>query len=378
MSDSVTETKAPAPGHVLRILAVLDGYRVTSPARQLFAASVGLRARGHVSEVIVIERSGGPTPLLAEAARLHIPITIVPEAFPGDPRVLSGLRHVVTQRRPHVLETHGYKANILAALLRPVLRVPWVAVRHGETRDNAKVRLYFGLERRAVRRADRVVVISEEMARMTAAAGVPHKRLCVVRSAYVALPVTGNVAPQHESGAPVVGVVARLSREKGVDLAVRAHRAVLAAHPNARLLILGEGPDRVALSTLAMNLGVAERVSWLGYQEDPTPFYRAMSVVLIPSRSEGLPQVVLESMAHGLPVVATAVGGLPEAIEDGVTGCLVAAGDVQGLGAQVVRLLDDPSLRARLGERARETVEARFSLTSKLDTLCRLYGELAS
>ena len=290
-----------------RVTAVLDGYRVTSPARQLFGAAVGLPARGHASAIVVINRASGTTPLLAEANRLKLDTTVVRDSFPGDVRVVRRLRRAVIRTRAQVLETHGYKPNILAALLKPTLGVPWIAFLHGETRENAKVRLYFALERLAVRLADRVVVVSEDMARVAAGFGVRKDRLRVIHNVYVPPSTHGDAAastdlPERD---PVIGVVARLSPEKGVDVAIRVHQMVVRDRPNARLLVLGEGPERGSLAALTAQLGLADHITWAGYQDEPDRFYRGMDVVLIPSRSEGLPQVALEAMAHGLPVVAT-------------------------------------------------------------------------
>jgi glycosyltransferase involved in cell wall biosynthesis len=176
----------------------------------------------------------------------------------------------------------------------------------------------------------------------------------------------------------MVGIVARLSPEKGVDIALRVHQAVVKARPGARLVILGEGPERKALGALAKQLGITDSVTWMGYQQDPSSLYRAMDVLLISSRSEGLPQVALEAMAHGLPVVATSVGGLPEVVEDGRTGFLATQGDVAGLAAHVLRLLAHPDLRTRLGDYGRSLLDARFSLAAKVDALALLYRELCT
>ena len=140
--------------------------------------------------------------------------------------------------------------------------------------------------------------------------------------------------------------------------------------------VIGEGPEDTNLRSIAHKLGVHESVDWLGYQEDPGRLYHRMAVLLIPSRSEGLPNVALEAMASGVPVVASAVGGVPEVVADGRAGFLAAAEDAEGLGRGVIRLLEDASLRERLGRQAQGEVRRRFSLEARIKALLRVYEEV--
>ena len=152
-------------------------------------------------------------------------------------------------RRADILQTHGYKANVLACVLRPWLGVPWIAFLHGETSENWKVRTYFRLEGFAVRRADRIVAVSEAMARRLVREGVDSARVRVVHNACL---ISSKGLPDGEQAvapAPAtVGVVARLSPEKGVDLALRAYAVVRGSCPDTKLIIAGEGPERARLN----------------------------------------------------------------------------------------------------------------------------------
>jgi len=171
-------------------------------------------------------------------------------------------------------------------------------------------------------------------------------------------------------------VIGRLSPEKGVDLAIRAHALLLRRCPDARLLIAGEGPEGATLRRLAERLGVAKSLDWLGHREDLAALYPQLNVLLIPSRSEGMPNVALEAMSHGLPIVATTVGGVPELIHHGRTGMLVPSGDVAAMSRTVGDLLDDPDQRRSLGQEAQREVRERFSVRARGSALARLYREL--
>ena len=360
-------------GSPVNVLAVVDGYRLTGPARQLLAS------RGCANALItlaIFQRSPDPTPFIMAVRQLDVPMHVVPDRFPGDPRTVLALARLAASTRADILQTHGYKANVLAAIARARIRRPWVAFVHGETWENWKVRTYFALERAAIRRADRIVAVSHRMARGLQARGIPAAKLRVIHNACLIEPRPDDTPVAWRADAPpIVGVIGRLSYEKGIDVALQAHRLVTQRYGDVRLWVVGEGPERASLMKLAQRLGIASSVEWLGYQEDPQPLYRRMSIVLIPSRSEGLPNVALEAMAHGIPVVAAAVGGVPEVVSDDQTGFLVAPGDAARLAARVLALLADATLRRKLGDEARHDVVARFSPEARCQALARLYTE---
>lgn len=358
------------------VLAVVDGYRVTGPARQLLAQAAGTRDEGLI-RLAIFQRAPDVTPLVKAAQRLQIPTFAVPDRFPGDPRTALALARLAAQPGIEILQTHGYKANVLAAFVAPIVRRPWVAFVHGDTWENWKVRAYFALERLAIRRADRIVVVCQQMARALSAEGIPAERIRVIHNACLADSIEeSDIAAWSDDAPPIVGVVGRLSPEKGVDVACRVHQLVVRRCQGARLWIIGEGPEEARLQKDAARLGVAPYIDWFGFRDDLAPLYRQMTVLLIPSRSEGLPNVALEAMAHGVPVVGTSVGGVPEVISDASTGFVVPPGDVEGLASRVLELLSEVSLRRRLGRAGREEVISRFSPQVRHHTLARLYEEV--
>jgi len=249
---------------------------------------------------------------------------------------------------------------------------------HGETWENRKVRAYFALERLAVRRADCVVVVSHEMAKRLASQGVPPSKIEVVHNACLVTPERDDQAWRAEARPMVIGVIGRLSPEKGVDLALDVHREVIRQFPTSQLLIVGEGPERMTLERHGERLGIGRSVSWLGYREDVSEIYRRLTLLLIPSRSEGLPNVALEAMGHGVPVVATSVGGIPELVTDGENGLLARPDNTGELAQKVLSILKDPSLQRRLGQRARQQMASRFSLEIRVRALAGIYRRVLS
>jgi glycosyltransferase involved in cell wall biosynthesis len=173
--------------------------------------------------------------------------------------------------------------------------------------------------------------------------------------------------------APVIGVLARLSEQKGLTYLISALPAVLAAHPETHLLLVGDGPLREDLVAQARSLGVEQRVHFVGYRANTVDFLRAMDLFVLPSLYEGMPLSILEAMGAGLPVVATAVDGTPEAVADGETGLLVPPADPAALASAVNRLLGDRALAERMGRAGRARAEAEFSETALIDRLGRVY-----
>lgn len=165
----------------------------------------------------------------------------------------------------------------------------------------------------------------------------------------------------HPPGPPVLLSVARLVPDKDHDTLLKAFARLSPRHPEAQLWLVGNGPRRPILEQQVQNLGLSARVKFLPVQQDLRPLYQQADLFVLSSRAEALPNVILEAMAAGLPVVATRVGGVPEAVMPEATGLLVASGDDAGLAAALGRLLDDPEERRALGRQARQRVLDHFS-----------------
>jgi glycosyltransferase involved in cell wall biosynthesis len=175
--------------------------------------------------------------------------------------------------------------------------------------------------------------------------------------------------------ARVIGTVGRLNEVKRQDLLVRAFAEISRRRAEAWLLVVGDGPERSRLEELARELGVAERAVFAGYQANPEWFFAAMDAFALTSRHEGLPLALLEAWAAGLPVVSSAVGGIPKVVEHGRTGLLFESGDEAALVQALEQVLDDAALAERLAAAGREVAEARYSLSRMADDYSRIYTE---
>lgn len=225
---------------------------------------------------------------------------------------------------------------------------------------------------------DRYVAVSTAMG-VALRSGLPAERVSVIHNGIPVEPYRGardaairrTLAPDD---APLVLTVARLHAQKGIPFLLGA----LARLPRVRLAIAGDGPDRVALESEAVRLGVADRVRMLGEREDVPELLAACDVFVLPSLFEGLPVSVLEAMASARPVIATAIGGTAEVVAHEETGLLVPPGDAASLAGAIDRLLGDPVLAARLAARGRALVEQEFSATVMAERVAQLYDQLLS
>lgn len=164
------------------------------------------------------------------------------------------------------------------------------------------------------------------------------------------------------AGSPVIGTIARLSPQKSIETLIESLPTIFARRPNVHVLVVGDGPQRDRLSKLAEKLGVADRLHLAGFRTDIPQCLAAMDVFVLPSLFEGLPISILEAMASGLPVVATSVDGVPEAVVDGVTGLLIRPGHPRRLAESVLELLEDPARASAMGAAGRERVRDRFTI----------------
>jgi glycosyltransferase involved in cell wall biosynthesis len=280
---------------------------------------------------------------------------------------LRALRRV----RPDVLHANlnapgSCRYAILAGLLTPGVRV--VAVEHLPV--PAQGRLQPAFRRAVAPRLAAHVAVGERAAREVERLG--GLRPGSVRSIPNGVPQAPLVRLPRLHPGPIVGSIGRLDRQKGYDVLVSA----LAALPGASAVLVGEGPERGPLLTLAHELGVGDRLHLAGHREDARDWLTTFDVFALPSRFEGLPLAALEAMLAHLPVVATDVGSVSEAVVDGVTGLLVPVEDPGALAAALVRLLDDSELRGRLGAAGRARALERHTAAAMADAYEILYDEV--
>ena len=270
------------------------------------------------------------------------------------------IRELVALTKADVVHAHGYKADIYVAIAMSGLKVPIVSTCHTWYDNSLLLSLYGMADRLALRRFTSVVAVSTEVRKQLMDAGIGKEKIHLIANGIDLRPFEG-ARPSLTYDEPLVGLVGRLSQEKGVDLFTQAAGLVLREIPTAHFVVLGEGPDHSKLQLLIRETGVAGSVELLGRRDDMAAVYASFDVMVSASRQEGLPMAILEGMASERAVVATSVGEVPSLIQDGETGVLVAPEDVQALATAIAALLQDDVRRRVLGAAAKKHVKDNFS-----------------
>jgi glycosyltransferase involved in cell wall biosynthesis len=289
--------------------------------------------------------------------------------------------------RPEVVNPHLFRSTAVAAPLARALGVGRVVeTYHGrEAWRQGPLRGRFLADRWIARLVTRVIAVSRGAADfLVHGKGYPPGKIVVVpngrdltRFARGAHRETVRKELGLDVDAPVVGVVGRLETQKGHVHLLEAWPAVVTAHPDARLLIVGEGSLREVLAERARALHATDSVIFTGFRSDVPRVLDAIDVLALPSLHEGMPLTAIEAAAAGRPVVATAVDGTPEVVRDGETGALVPPADPPALARALLALLDDPAAVARMGREAHRWARERFDIEAHVEATARVYREVA-
>ena len=302
-----------------------------------------------------------------------------------DPRGLIQLSALIRRYRPDVIEAHGHREVFYLLALRPFQHFLLVGYFHGWTEASCWTRETSPLSSLVWKCCPVVVTVCHNFKERLCRQGAPESKIHVFYNGIDpalnrARPAGATVRRELNipADSPVVSVIGRLSAEKGQANFLRAFEQVARQRPDVRALIVGDGPDRNDLQRLTQDLGLGSRVIFTGYQRDVRKYYEATSVLVVPSKSEGMPNVVLEAMVFGVPIVSTRVGGVPEIIQDGKNGLLVPPQDPVKLTEAVLEVIADTTLAQRLARTAREETLAKFSTLERCARIADFYRTITA
>ncbi|MGH7224375.1 MAG: glycosyltransferase, partial [Gemmataceae bacterium] len=303
------------------------------------------------------------------------------------PRCFAAVREIaghLERVKADLLCCHGYKANFLGRMAARRVKIPVIAVARGWTGASFQVRMYERLDRWHLHFMDQVVCVSEAQATRVRCAGVRADRIHVICNAIDPARFL-NPDPRYrgklmrffrQPRTHLIGAAGRLSPEKGFDVLVSAAESVLQLHPSAGFVLFGDGPQRKRLQKQIKAAGLAQHCILPGFRGDLDRFLPHFNLVVLPSHTEGMPNIVLEAFAAGVPVVATAVGGTPEVIEDGISGHLVPPGDADILAGRICEALDNSTALPEMGRRGRLCVQEKFGFAMQAKQYRSLFAQL--
>src|SRR5882757_1594451 len=350
----------------MRVLQIISSSGMYGAEAVILNLSRFLNAGPHRSMVGVFSNSSAPNHQLHErAVKEGIESYLIPCNGQVDRTTIANIRELAVRTGADVVHSHGYKADIYVYLALRGSGIPFVSTCHTWYDNDLSVFFYGVADRFVLRKYARVVAVSDEVRMRLLKAGVREEKVDLVRNGIDLRPFDNVIPSLRAVSAPdrtlIVGLIGRLSWEKGIDIFLRAAARVVAELPNARFVVVGEGLDRDKLELLIDELQIRKNVSMLGRREDMPSIYASLDVIVSSSRQEGLPMAILEGMASGLPLVATAVGEVPTVVTDGRTGVLVPSEDADSLAAKIVDLLQDSEKRLRLGAAAKQLMKEEYS-----------------
>jgi glycosyltransferase involved in cell wall biosynthesis len=346
----------------LPLLLAVDSLELGGAERHVVDLARALRRRGYGVEVACSVTGGLAEPLQAAGVPVW-PLTRRIVKRRVSLAYARGIRRLLKERRYDLLHAHIYASAVAAAIAIRGTALPLVITEHTE----ASWQTWWTrrVSRWAHRRARHTIAVSTPIQRrLIENDGVPPDLVSLIPNAVIPAsddpPDLTSVLPNGWLEGSLVGIVARLQPEKGVADFLTAAARVSKLSPQVRFIVVGDGPLREELLALARRIGVEDRVRFLGYRTDARALVGLMDVLVVPSLTEGSPLIVLEAMTAGVPVVASAVGGIPDQVRHDKEGLLVPPGDTGALGEALLNLLRDPACARRLGEAGRRRSENEF------------------
>lgn len=298
-----------------------------------------------------------------------------------DLRVVDKLVEVIKQRQIDVIHTHGYKSDILGVLAAKKAGIRIVATPHGFSNNiPLKLRLFIRLGLFAIRFADKVAPLSQQLIEDIVAAGIRRDKIQFIENGVdlTELESSRKILPAEASTlqAPHFGYIGQLIARKGIGDMILAFNEIFSRHPTAKLTLIGDGDQRRELEALAQSLPCSNAINFLGFRQDRLQLSQQFDVFLLTSSLEGIPRCLMEAMIVGTPVVAYDIPGVDQLITDGKTGLLAPLGDWQQLAACCEKLVHDPVLYQQIAVAGRALVDQRFSAKRMTDEYVVLFRKL--
>jgi glycosyltransferase involved in cell wall biosynthesis len=301
-----------------------------------------------------------------------------------DMKTISNIRGFIDQEHPNLLHSHGYKGNFYAWRAVSGRNMPWIVTNHGK-RIGKKLLVYNWLNIFFMKRADKVIAVSEEIAVEMTKKGIPSTKILVIDNG-IDLQKFANQKRNNElrksfgfnGNHKIIGTVASLTEEKGHIYLLKAARQVIDKYPECRFLIVGDGGQRQFLEEKTPHLGLTGKILFTGSRKDVPEILSILDVFVLPSLKEGLPMALLEAQAAKVPVIATSIGAIPDVIEHGVTGLLVPPKNYETIADSILRILSNEYSAQEMAQKGFEKVQNYFSSQTMSEKYLRVYEEVLS
>ena len=369
----------------IRILDLRDSPWVDGPGRTILETAEHIdRSRFDVTIGGFVSGDPGQNSYLTEARNRGLTVQEIEERRAIDPAALRSIVRIVKDDKVDLIHTHDFRTDLMGVLAANRCGVPVISTCHGWIANNLKGKVYKLVDLRLLRRFDHVITVSEMMKRQLLDSGIREAKLTAIPNALVVddfIPDKRDRVFREElgvgEGTALIVKIGRLSPEKGHGDLLQALAGLRDTHPDFVLAIVGIGPEEAPIKALCVDLGLDEKVRFVGFRSDMTAIYNSADLLVQSSFTEGMPNVVLESLLMETPVIATCVGGTDEIVEHGVSGFLVPPHSVEQLHNGFRDFFANRAQHARMASNGRQVIIERFNHADRVSRISELYSSVA-
>lgn len=361
-----------------RILHIIPTLDQSGAEKQLALTALHLPREKYDVRVIAVTRGGHYERVLHDAG---VDVRVIGKRFKWDPMTLYRLYAMIKEFQPDIVQTWLFAGNAYGRVAAHWAKVPHI-IASERCVDEWKSGYHFLIDRFLMRWTDRIVVNAEGIRRFYVRQGLTDQSITTIPNAIEPKPIDNSPTTKIRESlgvpleVPLVGFIGRLWPQKRVQDLIWATDILRMSGWNFRVVIVGDGPRRVALKRFADALEIMPIVHFVGHRNDVPEIMRALDMLVLPSKFEGLPNVALEAMMAGKPVVGTRIAGTDEVVVDGETGILVPPQQPLELARAIRSILADPALGKRMGAAGRDRVLSHFSIEGMIAKYERLYDEI--
>ncbi len=325
-----------------------------------------------------------------EIEKMPIPSMLMKQKYRNDLTIIPKLVKHIRKQRYNLIHAHGARANFIALLLRPFIKIPMITTVHSDyrmdfTQNLYKKMVFTELNSFSLRFLDYYIGVSQSFKNMLVGRGFKEDKVYTVYNA-IDFNSKLEIAEREaflkrynvtaDDNTTIVGIIGRFDKVKGHDVFLKAAANVVKEHKNILFLLAGDGTDKELLQNLVKSLGIEKNVMFLGFIKDIYSFINILDINVLSSHSESFPYVLLEGAKLSKATVSTAVGGIPDLIIDEKTGLLADAGDFLGLANQILKFVKDKSLRQQLGKSLFEHASKNFSSKAMKQRHIEIYEDV--
>jgi len=377
-------TNSTNENNKIKILDLRDSPWVDGPGRTILDCATSLMDTPY--RLVIGTFNGGLQKTNAyaeEAAKRNLPVVTIHESSAFDRQVLNQILRIIDEMDIDIVHTHDFRSNLFGLVCAKMRHKPVVSTVHGWIANDFKGKIYTMIDKILLRFFDRIITVSARTKRLVRRAWLPDNKITVITNALRVenyLPDPGDKGYRDEIGVDedtiLIGNIGRLSAEKGQLDFLQAGKEILQDFDKIRLILIGIGPDQEKLESFVSENDMTASVVFAGFRDDMVTLYNSLDLVVQSSYTEGMPNVILESLLMEVPVIATNVGGTGEIIKNGENGVLLKPELPGELAIQIRQFIDDPATYKRMAQNGRKLIIEKFSHNRRVKKLSRLYKEL--